>query len=305
MEYKYEMVKVDDFWPIKIIIHTTDKQGYIPRHWHESIEISYVLSGMIDEIYIDGKVYASGQSDIVLINSNAIHSFSVNRGENRKAITILMPYEFIKAIYPDLDQIAFDCISIGENDLQKKIHFDELREILDLIITFYENKENNNLTHIKVTSLSYELVYNLLKNFKVMKNGNSRIKARKYLERLTMITNYIRENYNQNLSLDFLSTKFNLSSEYLSRFFFKYTGMTLLQYINAIRLEKSYPDLMNTDDPITQIALNHGFPNEKSYNRVFKAVYLVTPSQYRKEQKKSGIDHKQADKRQDILYRFP
>lgn len=61
--------------------------------------------------------------------------------------------------------------------------------------------------------------------------------------------------------------------------------MTVLNYINIIRLEKSYPDLMNTDYPIIQIALNHGFPNEKSYNRVFKAVYNVTPYQYRKEQK--------------------
>jgi AraC family transcriptional regulator, melibiose operon regulatory protein len=69
MEYKYEMIKTDEQLPIKITIHTSDKQQFIPRHWHESIEISYVLSGKIDEIYVDGKVIVSQEGDIVLINS--------------------------------------------------------------------------------------------------------------------------------------------------------------------------------------------------------------------------------------------
>ena len=61
--------------------------------------------------------------------------------------------------------------------------------------------------------------------------------------------------------------------------------MTVLQYIHTVRLEKSYPDLMNTDLPIIQIALKHGFPSEKSYTRVFKSVYQMTPSHYRKSTK--------------------
>nr|WP_263323718.1 AraC family transcriptional regulator [Neobacillus sp. Marseille-Q6967] len=290
MEYKYEMIKTDEHLPIKIIIHTSDKQHFIPRHWHESIEISYVLSGKIDQIYIDGKVFESHQGDIVLINANAIHSFSVNTGKNRKAVTIFIPYEFINAIYPDSDQIEFDCISIDQKDLQRKKYFDELRNNLHSLVNCYENRESDPLSYIKVTSLSYELIYLLLKNFKVNKKSNSRIRARKHLERLTSITNYIKENYHQNLSLDLLSNQFNLSSEYLSRFFIKHTGITVLNYINAIRLEKSYPDLMNTNYPIIQIALSHGFPNEKSYNRVFKAVYHVTPNQYRKEQRWKSVE---------------
>ncbi|WP_419871476.1 helix-turn-helix domain-containing protein [Candidatus Pristimantibacillus sp. PTI5] len=284
MEYKYEMIKTEDQLPVKIIIHTADIQMFIPRHWHESIEISYVLSGKIDQIYIDGKDYVSRQGDVVLINSNAIHSFSVNSGKNRKAVTIFIPNEFIQAVYPDIDQVAFDCVSI--DDKERKAQFEELRCNLNSMVTTYENKENDPLAYIKVTSLSYELIYILLKNFKVDKKNSSSIKVRKYLERLNLITSFIKENYNQNLTLDLLSSTFYLSSEYLSRFFVKHTGMTVFDYINAIRLEKSYPELMNTDVPVIRIALNHGFPNEKSYNRVFKAVFHETPTQYRKNRNK-------------------
>lgn len=284
MEYKYEMIKTEDQLPVKIIIHTADIQMFIPRHWHESIEISYVLSGKIDQIYIDGKDYVSRQGDVVLINSNAIHSFSVNSGKNRKAVTIFIPNEFIQAAYPDIDQIAFDCVSI--DDKERESQFEELRRNLNAMVTAYENKENDPLAYLKVTSLSYELIYILLKNFKVDKKNSSSIKVRKYLERLNLITSFIKENYNQNLTLDLLSSTFYLSSEYLSRFFVKHTGMTVFDYIHAIRLEKSYSELMNTDIPVIRIALNHGFPNEKSYNRVFKAVFHETPTQYRKNRKK-------------------
>ncbi|WP_336776126.1 AraC family transcriptional regulator [Paenibacillus sp. MMO-58] len=281
MEYKYEMVKTDGQLPVKVIIHTADVQMHIPRHWHESIEISYVLSGKIDEIYIDGKVYESLQGDVVLINSNAIHSFSVNSGKNRKAVTLLIPYEFIENIYPDIDQASFHCISAG--DTGRKLQFEELRSNIHSIVDAYEKIEIDPLAYIKVTSLSYELIYILLKNFKIQKTNNGKITTQKYLERLSMIAGYIKENYRQNLTIDHLSTRFHLSAEYLSRFFHKHTGMTVLHYIQAVRLEKSYADLMNTDYPILRIALNHGFPNEKSYIRVFKAFFHETPYQYRKK----------------------
>lgn len=283
MEYKYELIKNDDNLPIKIIFHTSDDAQLIPRHWHESIEISYVLSGKIDDIYIDGVHYTSKQGDIVLINSNAIHSFSVVQGKNRKAVTFFISYEFLKTNYPDIDQIAFDCVSIDQNVEHKIKIFNELRENLDSIIRAFSNLRDDSLAHIKVIGLSYELIYFLLKNFKISKKSFGEIKTKKYLDRLTEITNYIKENYSQDLSIDVISAKFNLSPEYLSRFFKKYMGMTIHNYINTVRLEKSYRDLMNTDQSITEIALENGFPNEKSFNKVFKTFYNITPNQYRKK----------------------
>lgn len=285
MDYKYELVKADDDLPIKVILHTSDEEIYIPRHWHEDIEISYVLSGKIDQIYTDGKEYGSSEGDIVVINSNSIHSFSVTTGKNRKAVTIFIRYEFLKAIYENSDQIMFTCNSTHEKDSSKIKKFKKLRTLLNEILVHYFNKEHDPLAHINLTGLAYQLIYQLLNDFKEEKNNSPTIKTNKYLERLTSITNYIKKHYNQNLAIDHLAAQFNLSSEYFSRFFFKHIGMTVLNYIHTIRLEKSYPDLMNTDLPVIHIALKHGFPSEKSYTRVFKSVYYMTPSQYRKMNK--------------------
>lgn len=290
MDYQYELITTDEQIPIKILIHTTDERQFIPRHWHESIEISYVLSGQIDEIYVDGVTYTSKQGDIVVINSNAIHSFSVDQGENRKAMTLFLPYDFLKQIAPHIEPIIFDCVSIHERDEAKMRQFQELRKQLDAIIDAYTSMNGDPLAYLNVIGLSYQLVYLLLKNFQKEKPHNSAMKTTKYLQRLTDITNYIKEHYHQPLSIDTLSKTFHLSPEYLSRFFRKHMGMTIFDYINAIRLGKAYRDLVNTDRPILQIALQHGFANEKSFIRVFKNVYHLTPSQYRKHIQQQRAD---------------
>ncbi|WP_259392041.1 AraC family transcriptional regulator [Paenibacillus thiaminolyticus] len=285
MKYKHELITRDENLPIKIIVRSTNNRKFIPRHWHNSVEILYVLSGRVDKIFIDGIEHTANQGDIVVINSNATHSFSLDPGKERKDVTILIPYDFFKANFYNIDQYAFDCISINEKNEQKIMQFDQMRENLDEIVSVFINKESDHLAPIKITSLSYELIYILLTYFKKEKKYVGVIKSTKYLERLTRITNFIKENYKQKLSIDIISSEFGLSPTYLSRLFMKYIGTTVFDYINAIRLERSYHFLMNTDLSILQIALENGFPNEKSFNRVFKAAYHVTPSQYRKENK--------------------
>lgn len=285
MEYAYEWVETDGLFPIKIIYHVSDEAGYIPNHWHESIEISYVLSGKIDEIYVDGRTYTSREGDLVVINSNSIHSFTVDRGTGRKAISVFIPPELLREKGIKIDEVAFNCVSVGERDEDRLQQLQELRVILDQLTDVYLNREKDAFSNMKITALSYELLYLLLKYFQVPKESHPNIHSKKHLDRLAQIFDYIKENYQQKLSLTMIADEFGITSEYLSRFFTKHIGVTLLHYINAVRLEYAHRDLVNTDLSILEIALKNGFPNEKSFNRVFKSVYKLAPSQYRRESK--------------------
>lgn len=105
----------------------------------------------------------------------------------------------------------------------------------------------------------------------------------KNLDKITFICDYIKRNYNKILFVADIANYYGYSSEYLSRYFKKHTGMTIHNYINNIRLMNAHRDLLNTDNSITFIALENGFPNEKSFTKAFKAVYRKTPDKYRKE----------------------
>ena len=59
--------------------------------------------------------------------------------------------------------------------------------------------------------------------------------------------------------------------------------MTFLEYLNMVRLEKIYVDLLNTNMPVKDIQEKHGFYNDKVFRRMFKEVYGCTPREARKQ----------------------
>lgn len=72
VNYDYELIKIYDKIPAKIIIH--DKfQGTVPQHWHEALELTIPTSGSIT-ININRTNINIKKNDILLINSGDIHS---------------------------------------------------------------------------------------------------------------------------------------------------------------------------------------------------------------------------------------
>jgi AraC-like DNA-binding protein len=61
------------------------------------------------------------------------------------------------------------------------------------------------------------------------------------------------------------------------------TGQTFHSYLTNIRLYHAYRQLQEQDTTITQIALENGFANVKSFIEAFKKVYHVTPGRYRQQ----------------------
>ena len=105
------------------------------------------------------------------------------------------------------------------------------------------------------------------------------------LNRLSTITDYIRENYTKELSLEMVADRFGYSPSYLSRMFRKYAQTNYKTYLQNVRIEYGFQELANTDHTIGEIALNNGFPNQKAFTREFKKKYGILPSEYRRGQK--------------------
>lgn len=72
----------------------------------------------------------------------------------------------MKAIYENYDQIVFNCISIHEQDPIRIKKFKKLRLLLNEILVHYFNKEHDPFAHINLIGLAYQLIYQLLNDFK-------------------------------------------------------------------------------------------------------------------------------------------
>jgi len=87
--------------------------------------------------------------------------------------------------------------------------------------------------------------------------------------------------------LDEIAQAGHLSTGYLSRTFSKQMGMSVMEYVNYIRLKRAYEMITNTDKNIAVISDLTGFSNPKSFSKLFLQVYKQTPGKYRFGLKKS------------------
>ncbi|RNC89468.1 MAG: AraC family transcriptional regulator [Allomuricauda sp.] len=105
----------------------------------------------------------------------------------------------------------------------------------------------------------------------------------KQIETVIGMRNYIDNNYESNLNLDFLSHTRFVSKYHLLRLFKKHYGVTPRQYLIDKRIEKSKELLLNKLS-VTETCYAVGFESVGSFSTLFKTKTGKSPSQFQKEQ---------------------
>jgi len=92
---------------------------------------------------------------------------------------------------------------------------------------------------------------------------------------------YIGENYSHALSLNDAAKTINTSARYFCKIFKKATGMTFVEYVNRLRIEKAKNLLLNPNKRVSEVAFEVGFDSLSQFNRSFKKYVGKTPSAHR------------------------
>lgn len=94
---------------------------------------------------------------------------------------------------------------------------------------------------------------------------------------------YIRENYGKNIGLAEVAQFCNVRPEYLSRIFKEETGVRFVDFLTNFRISMAKRMLISGSYRIAEVAETVGFSDQKYFQKVFKKVCGVTPSEYKKE----------------------
>lgn len=103
---------------------------------------------------------------------------------------------------------------------------------------------------------------------------------------INKVKSYINQHLDGDTSLYALSSHVHLCPEHLLRVFKKQEGITVLQYINDLKLSKATQMLTETDVQIKDIATSLGFTSAGYFGRFFKSKLGVTPNVYREQKGK-------------------
>ncbi|MDR0271604.1 helix-turn-helix domain-containing protein [Paenibacillus sp.] len=94
---------------------------------------------------------------------------------------------------------------------------------------------------------------------------------------------YINDHLEEDINLDMMADKLNITSGYLSTYFKEKTGLNFSDYLNDIRIRTAKDMLQNLDLRIQDVAARIGYQNVNSFIRMFKRHAGMTPGEYRKK----------------------
>ena len=94
---------------------------------------------------------------------------------------------------------------------------------------------------------------------------------------------FLAENYTQPVTLGEAAKMVNLSAHYFCKAFKRSTGLNFVDYLTRLRVEKAKDILARRDAKISDAAYEVGFESLSQFNRSFKKVAGLTPTQWRNQ----------------------
>jgi AraC-like DNA-binding protein len=94
---------------------------------------------------------------------------------------------------------------------------------------------------------------------------------------------FIKEHYTEDLSLGQVAQAAHASIFYLCKLFRKATGVTFTEFVSRTRVEKAKNLLLNPNLRVREIAFEVGFQSLTHFNRVFKSILGLSPTEYREQ----------------------
>lgn len=161
---------------------------------------------------------------------------------------------------------------------------DDLSNIEQKCISLFDSKESCSAAVAAIHVLqkdkfdSYVNILSVLAEYLTMTNSV----APKFTDIAEKTHHYLNANYGSKISVDMLCETFFCSRTTLMNKFRKTYGMTVFEYLNNIRLEKSAELLCKTKESIKNTALQCGFTDQNYFSKIFYKKYGCSPTDYRK-----------------------
>lgn len=260
-------------------VQTGRRDGYqriYSAHWHGQLEMHYIVSGAAD-VYLAQECLSVRAGDLVVVNSNRLHSAYCTQPPYESRVVILEVVDFSAEL------------------AKKNLVFTQLVRD-DPVVADYFSRLSREMTGDDVGCKSMcrgiltELLVYLSRNYveEALPEGRTAAQKRN-LERLNAVLSYIERNYHQPITVPQLAQIACLSEDRFGHLFREGVGQSPMKYINAIRLSKAMGLLKTGEHSVTDVAAAVGFQDYNHFGRLFRKHYGCTPSQIKRAKNSGNI----------------
>ena len=257
-------------------------------HQHDFWELVYVYEG-IGEHHTESRSAIITEGTILLISPNTAHTTISNADAGRPPVRVinflvtvdffdLALEEYLKTkvlqglpLYELLENKDTFCIQLEDNELKTLRGY------------FYDvNRECGRKELHADTIVKNSLINLLVESTRIYRSAQKDGQENTNTDDLSaMLMRYMKANLSSKITLCALSEQVHLAPAYLSRYFSEHTGMTISEYLTKIRIERAAELLGSTSYSITEISALCGYSSLGNFQRYFKKLIGMAPSEYR------------------------
>ncbi len=250
---------------------------YNQLHQHEEIQLSFVAEGEGTLLVGDSlTTYTTG--DIFAIEGNLPHVFLSSKEASEKSLML--------TLFFTRNSFGKDFFELEETS--------ETHSFFDRLKNGFKIESNKAILAQLFLSLKeqskMQRFISLLEIIRSMSNSETSILSNKVFDkrfsvnegkRMREVMDFTLNHYHKDIRTETIASIAHMTPNAFCKYFKKRTNKTYNQFLNEIRVEKACLLLKSTEGLVADIGFTTGFRNLSNFNRKFKEIKGLTPSQFR------------------------
>lgn len=270
------------------------KNEDIILHRHKYIQINYVYKGCGYHIVNNRKMEIC-KGDIFIIPPYVPHAIE---SKPEKGLEIF-EFEFSTGfILPEtesadsyVDFAYLEPFIVAEEQIKPRFNLDsglqqEVERILWEVLEEYTSQKPGYMLVAKALLLKLLVITGRAFSSEIKGTETENI-LKNYRSAVYASIEYLEKNYKESLSLDELAASVNYSKSHFCYLFKAVTGKTYIEYLHSLRIAHAKKLLRETEKTVTDISFEVGYHTITHFNKHFKLITGITPTQYRNNRNRS------------------
>ena len=239
-----------------------------PDRIHQLPEILLIIDGSF-ELTVDGITETASKGDICVITPFRTHSWHTPKSCTVWQLVVSMDFleDFLSGenLYISGTKAVFT---------PSKALFDYVAESFPQPHAMLFNIDSDSDRYRTIKSIAYAVFTEYMR----MVSKRSAPLSNNIVAKLFM---YVNEHFCEDIDLETVSEHLGYNKTYLSRCINNIPGVNFRKLVNSLRIDQAKNLLSTTDHTILSIAMECGFTNERTFQRVFIDSVGKTPREYR------------------------
>ncbi len=248
-------------------------------HTHEHYEIFMVLEGSC-RMNVYDKLYKLDAGDVALIKPGVSH-YNFGLSEHKRLL-VEFSDEYISSYFTDkAKNYLYECFDAEIMHLSEEMA-QELWGLYNRMSGVISGDNADPMQRFLFLSRiigEFSVAYRNCSEVNIVRPVCSDSAA---VTRLNAITGYIAHNYTTISSLDEIAQECYISKSHMCRMFRAELGVSVVSYINTLKLRYACELLREDKLSMSEIASKCGFHSSQYFSRIFKKKQGITPQEYRK-----------------------